>query len=92
MKGVLVGGVLPDQKGKWISSYNRCLGHCLVFYAELCEILNGLNIVKSRNFENVLIQFDSMKATKVIYDCFMSFSNSVLIKQIRQIRIRILII
>ncbi|MBA0863029.1 hypothetical protein Goshw_015840, partial [Gossypium schwendimanii] len=59
-------GVLQDWEGKWISGYNRCLGKCLVFYAELWRILDGLNIMLSRNFENVLIQIDSMEAKRLL--------------------------
>ncbi|MBA0841525.1 hypothetical protein Goarm_004012 [Gossypium armourianum] len=39
----------------------------------------------SRNFENILIQTNSMEATKAIHDCSMSSSNSALIRRIHQI-------
>ncbi|MBA0818699.1 hypothetical protein Gohar_019814, partial [Gossypium harknessii] len=61
-------GVLQDWKGKWISGYNRCLGKCSVFYVELWRILDGLNIMLSRNFDNVLIQTHSIEAKKAIND------------------------
>ncbi|MBA0666149.1 hypothetical protein Goklo_002597, partial [Gossypium klotzschianum] len=66
------GGVLQYQGGKWIYGYNRCLGKCLVFDAELGGILDGLNIMLSRNFENVLIQLDNMEAAKAIHERSMS--------------------
>lgn len=76
------GSFLRDQKAKQICGYNRCLEECSVLDAELMEILDGLNFMLSKKFENILIQTDSMEATKVIHDCFMSFSNFVLIGRI----------
>ncbi|MBA0652896.1 hypothetical protein Goklo_020120, partial [Gossypium klotzschianum] len=52
---------------------------------ELCEILDGLNVLLSRRFDRVLIQTDSMEAMKAIQIFTKTSSKSALIRQIQQL-------
>ncbi|MBA0675013.1 hypothetical protein Goari_016580, partial [Gossypium aridum] len=42
------GGVVRDANGDWIFGYNRCLGKCSIFNAELWGILEGLRLIQRR--------------------------------------------
>ncbi|MBA0819741.1 hypothetical protein Gohar_022303 [Gossypium harknessii] len=45
---VVVGGALKDQNREWIFGFNRRLGKCSVFEAELWGILDGVTLVQGR--------------------------------------------
>ncbi|MBA0670788.1 hypothetical protein Goklo_023979 [Gossypium klotzschianum] len=69
--------------GEWI--YNKFLGSCSVFEAELWGILDGLNILIDRGLGNVMIQSDSLEMVMVIQESSTGGSNKVLIKRILQL-------
>ncbi|MBA0573399.1 hypothetical protein Golob_000675, partial [Gossypium lobatum] len=54
--------VLRGHHRGWILGFNRSLGYCSVFNAELWGVLDGLMILKSRKYDRVLIRIDSQKA------------------------------
>ncbi|MFQ6642034.1 hypothetical protein Gotur_014917 [Gossypium turneri] len=41
-------GVVRDGTGDWVIGYNRFLGNCSVFDAELLGILDGLKLIQRR--------------------------------------------
>ncbi|MBA0737109.1 hypothetical protein Gogos_010585, partial [Gossypium gossypioides] len=43
-----VGGVVKDEKGKWIMGFNRQLAKCSILEAELWGILNGLSLSQEK--------------------------------------------
>ncbi|MBA0671925.1 hypothetical protein Goklo_024049, partial [Gossypium klotzschianum] len=57
----LGGGIVRDKVGNWIFDFNRFLGTCLVFEVELWGILDGLDILIDRGYDNVLVQTDSLE-------------------------------
>ncbi|MBA0562560.1 hypothetical protein Golob_007595 [Gossypium lobatum] len=60
------GGVVRNRNREWI--YNKFLGSCSVFKAELWGILDGLNMLIDRGLGNVMIQSDSLEVVMVIQE------------------------
>lgn len=56
----VVGGMIRDEKGKWILGYNRFLGKYLVFVVELWGILDGLLLLHKQGHDKVLILSDNL--------------------------------
>ncbi|MBA0799028.1 hypothetical protein Gohar_009564, partial [Gossypium harknessii] len=77
-------GCVRDHKGEWIIGFVRYLGNCSVLEAKLWGILDGLNLMADRCFQNVLIQTDSIEAIKAIMEDDTGISNSTIIRRIHQ--------
>ncbi|KAH1083027.1 hypothetical protein J1N35_022788 [Gossypium stocksii] len=69
--------------------YNRYLGKCSIFDAELRGILDGLAVIHSMRREGVLMQTDSLEVVKAIQDSSFSSSNSALIRRIHHLLLNI---
>ncbi|MFQ6640365.1 hypothetical protein Gotur_016335, partial [Gossypium turneri] len=67
---------------EWIIGYNRYLGNCSVFDAELWDILDGLTIIQDMRYAGVKIQTDSLEAVNAIQDPSLTGLNSALVKDI----------
>ncbi|KAH1040093.1 hypothetical protein J1N35_041836 [Gossypium stocksii] len=52
--------------------------------SELWGILDGLNLILDRRFENILIQTDSIEAINAIIEGTSGNSNSAIVKRIHQ--------
>ncbi|KAH1055550.1 hypothetical protein J1N35_033615 [Gossypium stocksii] len=76
------GGVVCDANGDWIFGYNRRLGKCSIFNAELWGILEGLRLIQIRVHDKVIIQSDSLEVVKAILESTSIKSNSALIRRI----------
>ncbi|MBA0747117.1 hypothetical protein Gogos_009578, partial [Gossypium gossypioides] len=50
-----------DGTGDWVIGYNRFLGNCSTFDAELWGILDGLKLIQCRGHSSVVIHFDSLE-------------------------------
>lgn len=74
----VVGGVVRDKEGHWITGFHRFLGKCSVFNAELWGILDGLKLIQRLDYDHVIIHSDSLEAVKGILDSS-NVSNSALI-------------
>ncbi|MBA0695417.1 hypothetical protein Goari_002044, partial [Gossypium aridum] len=79
---VVVEGVLRDHHRHWIIEFNRRLGLCFVFNAELWDILDGLTVLHNRSWDKVLIRTDSVEVVQVIQVVFSRSSNSAFIRRI----------
>ncbi|MBA0800863.1 hypothetical protein Gohar_011275, partial [Gossypium harknessii] len=79
------GGVVCDRNGDWIFGYDRHLGQCSVFNAELWGILDGLMLLQKQGYKKVVIQSDNLQVVKAIQDNLLEDSNLVLIKRIQQV-------
>lgn len=79
------GGLIRDQKGRWIVGFNRYLGNCTVTEVELWDILDRLTLILDRRFERILIQTDSLETANAIQEGAFRISNSTLLKRIHQI-------
>ncbi|MBA0854915.1 hypothetical protein Goshw_006589, partial [Gossypium schwendimanii] len=54
-------GVIRNGNGEWIMGYDRYLGKCSIFDAELWGILDGLALFQYRRYDDVMIQTDSLE-------------------------------
>lgn len=61
---------VKDSHGQWILDFNRRLGLCFVFNAELWGILDGLIVIHNRRWEKVSIRSDSLKVIQSIKEKF----------------------
>ncbi|KAG8498348.1 hypothetical protein CXB51_007034 [Gossypium anomalum] len=59
-------GVVRNRNRGWIIGYNRFLGSCSMFEAELWGILDGLNTLIDRGLDNVMVQMDSLEVMMAI--------------------------
>ncbi|MBA0671874.1 hypothetical protein Goklo_007497 [Gossypium klotzschianum] len=78
-------GVVRDENGDWIFGYNRYLGKCSIFYAELWGILEGLKLIQRKSHDNVIIQSNNLEVVKAIQGRVYTTLNSALIRQIQSI-------
>ncbi|MBA0676623.1 hypothetical protein Goari_018091 [Gossypium aridum] len=76
------GGIVRNRNGEWVTDFNRLLGSCSVFEAELWGILDGLNILIDQGLDNVLIETDNLEAVTTIKESLTGRSNSTLIGRI----------
>ncbi|MBA0742372.1 hypothetical protein Gogos_015437 [Gossypium gossypioides] len=81
--------VFPRQRsfadmGEWIIGFARYLGNCTVLEAELWGILDGLNLILDRRFENILIKTDSLESLNAIMEDTSGNSNSAIVRRIHQ--------
>ncbi|MBA0699839.1 hypothetical protein Goari_001444 [Gossypium aridum] len=67
-------------KGSWIVGYNRFLGKCSVFVAELWGILDGLLLIQKQGYNEIIIQFDNLEVVVAISDSKLERSNSTLVR------------
>lgn len=84
-RNAAVGGVLRDEKGEWIFGYNKYLGKCSIFDAELWGILDGLKISQKREPSKIVIQSNSLEAVQAIQGNNSKTLQTVLIKRIHRI-------
>lgn len=84
-----VGSLVQECNSEWIFSLYRYLG-CNVLEAELCGILDGLNLSLDQGFKYILIQTDSCKVVNAIQEAFVGDSKSTLIRRIHQLLSKVL--
>ncbi|MFQ6640379.1 hypothetical protein Gotur_014585, partial [Gossypium turneri] len=58
---IAVGGFLRNENGEWIINFNRFLGECSIFDAELWRILDGLSLIHDSSFAGVMMQTDNLE-------------------------------
>ncbi|MBA0828453.1 hypothetical protein Goarm_013125, partial [Gossypium armourianum] len=56
-----VGRIMCDEKEDWVFGYNRFIGKCSIFYAELWGILDGLKLIQRRDHDKVIIESDNLE-------------------------------
>ncbi|MBA0748037.1 hypothetical protein Gogos_004893 [Gossypium gossypioides] len=61
-----VRGITENREGEWILGFNRFLGNCSIFYAELWGILDSLTFLRESGIGSVLIETDNLEATKAL--------------------------
>ncbi|KAK5839466.1 hypothetical protein PVK06_008260 [Gossypium arboreum] len=79
-----VGETIRDRHRGWILGYNKNLGRFSVFNAELWGILDGLRILKTREYNGVVIKTNNQEAIWVIQELFTKISPFALIRRIQQ--------
>ncbi|MFQ6623298.1 hypothetical protein Gotur_002325 [Gossypium turneri] len=85
LEEAVAGGVLKDHHGQWILGFNRRLGWCFVFNAEIWGILHGLIILQNKKWDKVSIRTGSMEVIQSIKETFTRPSHSALIRRIQQL-------
>ncbi|MFQ6649958.1 hypothetical protein Gotur_022468 [Gossypium turneri] len=85
----VVGGFVRDHYKKWLFEFNRYLGSCSVFDAELWGILDGLTCLVDRCYDNIIIQSNNLDVVKNIQEGLVEGSNSALVRIIHQILLRL---
>ncbi|MBA0561534.1 hypothetical protein Golob_018353 [Gossypium lobatum] len=80
-----VEGVICDENRDWIFGYNRYLGKCSIFYAELWGILEVLKLIQRRGHDKLIIQSDNLEVVKDILRSVFTASNLVFIRRIQSI-------
>lgn len=82
---VAIERLIRDEKGMWISGYNRFIRKCFIFNVKLWAILDGLKLIQRRDHDKVIIQSDSLEIVKAIQGRDPSNSNLALIRRIQNI-------
>ncbi|MBA0701430.1 hypothetical protein Goari_005495 [Gossypium aridum] len=78
-------GKFHDNSGQWILGYNRFLGSCSVFEAELWGILDGLSILIDRGYKEVQIRTNSIEMASAIHEITLDGQTTALIRRICQL-------
>ncbi|KAH1091287.1 hypothetical protein J1N35_018544 [Gossypium stocksii] len=79
------GGVLRDQSERWIVGFNKYLGFCSIIEADFWGIKDGLKLLLEWNYNNALIQTNSIEAINAIQDQVPNGSDSALVRRIHQL-------
>ncbi|MFQ6650171.1 hypothetical protein Gotur_022340 [Gossypium turneri] len=82
-------GAIRNVNGEWIMGYNRNLGKCSIFDAELWGKLDGLTLIQNMSYDGVKIQCDSSEVVKAIQDSSLTSSNSALFRCIHHLLVNI---
>ncbi|KAK7318076.1 hypothetical protein RJT34_02774 [Clitoria ternatea] len=59
------GGILRNQDGNFICSFACNLGSCSIMQAQLWGILKGIKLAKSRGFNRISTDSESLSAVKI---------------------------
>ncbi|MBA0677857.1 hypothetical protein Goari_019242, partial [Gossypium aridum] len=62
------GGVARDQDGNWIVGFNRFLGVCSPFEAEVWGILVGILILFNKGYRRIIIVTDNLEVAQILTD------------------------
>ncbi|KAF7842148.1 ribonuclease H [Senna tora] len=65
---ITCGGAIRDREGFWSGGFSKRLGKGNILCAELCGILEGLQLAWSKNLNKIIVEFDSIQAIKAITD------------------------
>ncbi|KAG8478292.1 hypothetical protein CXB51_028085 [Gossypium anomalum] len=78
-------GVARDRNGQWLFGFNRYIGKCSIFEAELWDIFEGLKLVQRRGHDCVIILSNSLDVIRAIQGSCPATSNFALIRRIQSI-------
>ncbi|MBA0813112.1 hypothetical protein Gohar_026992, partial [Gossypium harknessii] len=62
------GGVARDRDGNWIVGFNRFLGVCSPFEAEVWGILDGILILFNKGYRRIIIMTDNLEVAQILID------------------------
>ncbi|MBA0872893.1 hypothetical protein Goshw_022800, partial [Gossypium schwendimanii] len=69
------GGVAHDRNGNWIVGFNRFLGVCSPFEAEVWAILDGILILLNKGYKQIIIMTDNLEFAQILNDMDMEDSG-----------------
>ncbi|KAE8732202.1 hypothetical protein F3Y22_tig00002237pilonHSYRG00793 [Hibiscus syriacus] len=81
-----IGGVFRDHEGRLLLEFNKSIGIMQPLQAELWAIYTGLHLSWENGFEFLLIQTDSLEATKLLNQTDVAFSSLSLVRAIDKLR------
>ncbi|KAF7844252.1 RnaseH [Senna tora] len=64
-RDITCGGI-RDHEGKWIGGFTKKLGKGNILLAEMCGILEGLQVAWHNNLKKIIIESDSLQAVSYI--------------------------
>ncbi|MBA0718067.1 hypothetical protein Golax_005834, partial [Gossypium laxum] len=79
------GGVLLDQNRNLIFDYNRFLGKCNIFDAELRGIVNGMIMSLNNGFNRVVIHTDNLEVVQALQDNLLGDLSITILKRVQEI-------
>ncbi|MBA0812511.1 hypothetical protein Gohar_026477, partial [Gossypium harknessii] len=79
------GGMLWGQLGNWIMGFNRYLGKCSPFEAELWGILDELFLLLNEGYKRETIQTDNLDMVQALTDIGLEDSGITLLRRLRRI-------
>lgn len=79
-----IGDVLCDQHENWIFCFNHYLRRYIVFYADLCGILDGLLMLLSRSFKSAAIRTNNLELVRVLQDNTMMDIRITVFRRVQQ--------
>ncbi|MBA0754307.1 hypothetical protein Gogos_021568 [Gossypium gossypioides] len=62
------GGVALDRDGNWIVGFNRFLGMCSPFEADVWAILDGILILFNKGYKRIIIMIDNLEVGQILTD------------------------
>ncbi|KAF7830028.1 hypothetical protein G2W53_012361 [Senna tora] len=66
---ITCGGVIRDHEGKWIGGFMKKLGKGNILLAEICGILEGLQVAWHKNLKRIVIESDCLEAVSCVSAC-----------------------
>ncbi|MBA0638665.1 hypothetical protein Godav_021800 [Gossypium davidsonii] len=63
-----IGGVARDWVGDWTVGFNRFLGVCSLFEAEVLAILDGILILLNKGYKRITVMTDNLEVAQTLND------------------------
>ncbi|KAE8684789.1 hypothetical protein F3Y22_tig00111105pilonHSYRG00441 [Hibiscus syriacus] len=60
------GGVLRDNDGQWLGGFNRNIGRCSAFHAELWALFDGLTLGWERGLRDIEVQLHNKEDVEIL--------------------------
>ncbi|KAH1131744.1 hypothetical protein J1N35_003122 [Gossypium stocksii] len=79
------GGVVRDQDGNWIVGYNRFLGLCSPFEAEIWSILDGILILLNKGHRRAIILTNNLEVAQILSDLNLEDSGITVLRRAQRI-------
>ncbi|MBA0870153.1 hypothetical protein Goshw_008466, partial [Gossypium schwendimanii] len=84
-RNAFAGSMLWDQLGNWILGFNRYLGKCSPFEAELWGILDELFLLLNKGYKRATIETDNLDVVQALIDIGLEDLGITLLRRPRQI-------
>lgn len=78
------GGLIKDETGYWVAGFEHNMGLCTAFMAELWGVLKGLEMVRNRGIQNLVVESDSTAMITTIQNSIHGAPRNKLLRRILQ--------
>ncbi|KAH1097270.1 hypothetical protein J1N35_014191 [Gossypium stocksii] len=79
------GGVARNREGNWIVGFNRFLGVCSSFEAEVWGILDGILILLKKRYRRISIIADNLEVAQILMDTVLEDSGISMLQKTQRI-------